>query len=213
MTEAIELKAYMRSVRGKAASRRMRREEQTIPGVVYGGKEASVALSLSHKDTMHTLEKEGVFSQVLQLDINGKKEPVVIKALQRHPFKKQILHIDLYRIKTDEALVINVPLHLEGADISPGLKSGGVLSQATTEVSIRCLPSHLPEHISVDISALNIGDSIHLKDLVLPKHVSLAHEIEDEEHNHSVCAIHAPKAESDATEASDETSESEDSGE
>jgi large subunit ribosomal protein L25 len=194
MSEAIELKANIRSVRGKAASRRMRREDQIIPGVVYGGKKEALALSLSHKDTMYALEKEGVFSQILHLDVNGSTESVVIKDLQRHPFKKKILHIDFLRINTDEKLVMNVPVIIEGTDLSPGIKSGGVLSQTTTEVAIQCLPSHLPESIAIDISTLEVGQTIHLSDLVLPKHVEFAHAIEDEEHNHSVCAIHVPKA-------------------
>lgn len=203
MSQAIELKADIRSVRGKAASRLMRREQNTIPAVVYGSGKDTVALSLSHKDIQHALTTEGVFSQVLQLVVDGSPEKVIIKALQRHPYKKQILHIDFMRVNSTDKLTISTPIHLVGQDICPGLKAGGILSQPTVSIEISCLPNHLPESLTLDISTMKVGQVIHLSDLELPAHVELAHPIEDDEHNHAVCSISDSKNEEASNAGSD----------
>lgn len=194
MSQTIELKANIRSVRGKAASRLMRREQDTIPGVIYGANKDTVALSLSHKDTQQALTKEGIFSQVLQLMVDGSPEKVIIKALQRHPYKKQILHIDFMRVDAAQILTMSAPLEITGQDKCPGLKAGGILSQPTLSVEVSCLPQNLPESITLDISNMKMGDVMHLSDIQLPKNVSLAHPIEDAEYNHAVCTISEPKS-------------------
>lgn len=210
MSQTIELKAETRHVRGKAASRLMRREQDTIPGVIYGGTgKDTIALSLSHKDTQHTLAKDGVFSQILQLTVDGSPEKVIIKALQRHPYKKRILHIDFMRISSTEKLTMSVPIILTGQEECSALKTGGVLSQPITSIEISCLPSHLPESLGIDISALNLGDVAHLSDIKLPEQVELAHPIEDEEHNHAVCSITEPKAQEEEEPTAEATEDGE----
>jgi large subunit ribosomal protein L25 len=195
MTISFEFNAQLRDCRGKAGSRRMRRLEDIIPAVIYGLKKEPVAISLTHKDIMHALEKEEFYSQIIMLNVAGKSEQVVLKDLQRHPFKPRIIHVDFLRISAKEKIVMHVPVHLLGVEQCVGLKAGGVLSHIQTEIEISCLPADLPTHIDIDIRALEIDSSIHLTEVKLPKGVVLAHAVADEEHDHAVVAVHAPRDE------------------
>lgn len=204
MSHSFEFNATTRSSRGKAESRRMRRLEDTIPAVIYGLKKDSVSITLAHKDILHALDHEEFYSQVLTIKVDGKAEKVVLKALQRHPFKPKVVHVDFMRISSKEKLVMNIPVHLVGEEECEGIKEGGVISHGQTEIEISCLPSDLPAHIDLDISSLKIGDVVHLNEIKLPKGVELAHTIEDEEHNHAVVAIQMPKEEEEESTAEEE---------
>lgn len=173
-TAIFELKATLRQDKGKGASRRLRRLNDEIPAILYGGEEKPVSLTFPHKDLMKALENESFYSHILTLEIEGKKEKVVLKALQRHPYKKHRLqHLDLQRVNAKKMLTMHVPLHFEGEALSPGMQAGGMLTRQMTDVEVQCLPANLPEYIAVDLSTLPLDSVVHLSDLKTPKGVEL----------------------------------------
>ncbi len=166
------LKASSREDLGKGASRRLRRLEELMPAIVYGSNKKPKNISIVHKDMQKALENEAFYSHILQLEIDGKNEKVILKDLQRHPYKKIIMHADFLRVSDKTAINVHVPIHFTNEDTSVGLKAGGLLSKHLVEIEIKCLPKALPEHIDVDLSTLEIGQVIHTSDLSLPKDVS-----------------------------------------
>ncbi len=210
MSNTFELNAESRGDIGKAANRRMRRLDGTTPAVVYGAGKEPASITLSQKDISLALENEAVYSHILTLKIDGKSEKVVLKALQRHPYKPVIMHADFLRVDAKAKLTMNVPLHFLNEEVAPGVKDGGVVSHLKTELEIRCLPGNLPEFIEVDIAELAMDSSLHLTDIKLPKGVELASEV-DSSHDHPVVSIHKPRAavEADADEEATDTEEAE----
>ncbi|PSJ17126.1 50S ribosomal protein L25/general stress protein Ctc [Nitrosomonas supralitoralis] len=167
----IEISADKRTLQGKGASRRLRGSGK-VPAIIYGGDQASQSIEMDHNDLFHKLRLEAFHASILTLSVAGKKEPVLLRDVQMHPFKKQVLHVDFQRIDKNKKIHMKVPLHFINAEISPGVKtSGGIVSHILTEVDISCLPSDLPEFISVDLAELTAGHTLHLSDLVLPKDV------------------------------------------
>lgn len=194
MAIKFELTAETRSDVGKGASRRLRRIANRVPAIVYGADQDAETISIVQDDLMHALENEAFYSHILTLNLDKKKEQVVLKDLHRHPWKKQLLHADFLRVKADEELYMTVPLHFTGEDAAPGIKLGGGLSSHNlTEIEIKCLPKDLPEYIEVDMSQLELNDSIHLSDLKLPAGVKLATAIQDEDSDSQVAVIHVPR--------------------
>lgn len=193
-----EFNADVRGVKGTSASRGMRRQE-VVPAVVYGAGLEPQKISLSHQAVWRALENEAFYSHILTLKIGDTSEQVILKDMHRHPFKSQIMHMDFMRIKANEELTMHVPLHLVGEEKAPGVKEGGVLSKLMNDLAIRCLPADLPEFIELDVSAMSIGDSLHLSDIKLPKGVSFVTEV-DAEHDHTVVSIHVSKVSSDSIE-------------
>ena len=193
MSVSFEFDAQARVATGKPAARRLRLEDK-VPAIVYGADKEPMPISLSHNKVIKALEHEAVYSHILTLKIDGQAEKVVLKALARHSTKPKILHMDFLRINMKEKLTMRVPLHFTGEDKAPGIKDMGILSKLITQLDIACLPDHLPEYIAVDISGLGIGDSIHVSQIVLPQHVSLAHAL-DEDHDQVVVSIHEARAE------------------
>jgi len=190
-----ELKAQKRNDQGSGASRRLRRAGR-VPAVVYGGSEAAEAIELDHNTILLNLRKEAFHASVLTLDIDGKKQPVLLRDSQMHPYKAIVLHIDFQRVDPKQKLHQKVPLHFVNADVAPGVKlSGGLVSHAMNEVDVTCLPANLPEFIEVDLKELKVGQSIHAKDLTLPKGVSLVTHGQD--NNPVVVSIVAKKGGSD----------------
>ena len=168
--------------------RRMRRTG-LLPGVVYGVGGDTISITLSSLEVSRHMEHEAFYSHVLSLEMQGKKEQVILRHVQRHPVRSDmILHIDLQRISKDAKIRMTVPLHFIGEDVAPGVKQqSGLVSHLMSEVEISCLPSKLPEFIEVDVSELHIGEPVHLSDLVLPEGlelVELSHE-----HDHAVVVI------------------------
>lgn len=165
--------AETRSDMGKGASRRLRREGK-MPGVIYGAHKDATAVSLDHNEMMKHLKHEAFYSHVLTIKLDGKTEQAVLKDLQRHPAKPVLLHADFQRVSASERLRMHVPLHFVGDDMAPAVKiGGGMIFHAMTEVEISCLPKDLPEYIEVDVSAMELGQSLHLSELKLPKGVEL----------------------------------------
>ena len=174
MSDIYELTAETRIQAGKANSRRLRRLENKVPAVVYGGDKNPEMIILDHNIFANALENEGFYSHILTLSIAGKKEKVVLKDLHRHPSRPKILHADFLRINPKTKLTMNVPLHFLNAETSPGVKNeAGVVSHLLSEVEIKCLPGDLPEYIEVDLGNLKLGDSIQLSELKLPKGVEI----------------------------------------
>jgi large subunit ribosomal protein L25 len=167
-----ELTAKKRNDQGSGASRRLRRAGR-VPAVVYGGNVAAEAIELDMNTILLNLRKEAFHASVLTLDIEGKKEQVLLRDSQMHPYKAIVLHVDFQRVDANKKLHQKVPLHFVNADIAPGVKlSGGLVSHALNELDVSCLPADLPEFIEVDLKELKVGQSIHLKELPLPKGVS-----------------------------------------
>lgn len=172
MKDTFELNAQVRTDMGKGASRRLRRQG-SIPGIVYGAHQEPTMISIDHNDLILQLEHEAFFSSLLDLDLDGTNQQVILKDLQRHPAKPYVLHIDLLRVSATEKLRTNVPLHFINEETCPGIKMGGVASHHIADVEVSCLPGDLPEYIEVDIAALELGDNILLSGLVMPEGVEL----------------------------------------
>jgi large subunit ribosomal protein L25 len=169
----IEISASKRTLQGKGASRRLR-SSGSVPGVIYGGENPAQAIELDHNNLYHKLKLEAFHASILSMDLDGQKEQVLLRDIQMHPFKLQVLHIDFQRINKNKKIHMKVPLHFINAEISPGVKlSGGIVSHVLTEVDVSCLPKDLPEFISVDLTDLAAGNTLHLSDLKLPEGVEI----------------------------------------
>ena len=174
MTVEFTLNAEVRSDLGKGASRRLRRNVSMVPAVIYGGDKAPQSISLLAKDLAKLLENEAAFSHVLAVNVAGATENVVIKALQRHPAKGFVLHADFQRVVAGQKLTAHVPLHFINEATAVGVKQqGGEISHTINEVEVSCLPKDLPEFIEVDMAAVEVGQTVHMSDLKLPKGVEL----------------------------------------
>ncbi len=189
------IEAQSREDAGKGASRRLRRAGQ-IPGVVYGAGKPAKSILLDHNKVLHHSEHESFYSSVLKLKIDGKDDgEVLLKGLQRHPFKPKLVHIDLHRIRSDVAIRVHVPLHFTGEDVAPGVKlAGGMVNHMMSDIHVSCLPRFLPESLTVDLSALGMGDSIYLSQIKLPEGVEIVALMGEEPNDLPVAAIHALKA-------------------
>jgi large subunit ribosomal protein L25 len=192
MAMTFELNAESRTDTGKGASRRLRRDGK-VPAIMYGGGKDPESLTLSHNEVIRNLEQEAFYSHILSIKVGGGETRAILRDMQRHPSKPVILHMDLQRVSESEKLKTNVPLHFIGEDAAPGIKAGGLVSHDLTEVAIECLPKHLPEFIEVDISALDIGDSIHLTGLTVPEGVTLTELARGEDRDHGVVSIHVKR--------------------
>jgi len=189
----ITLEAEPRTDLGKGASRRLRRLESKVPAVLYGGDKEPQSIHLMHKNVVKALETESIYSSVFDLKVNGKVERVILKALQRHPYKPLILHMDLQRVSAKDILVKMVPLHFANKDESIGVKEGGMVNHSMMQVEVRCEAQHLPSFIEIDLLDMNIGDVLHLSNLKLPKGVHLATDPTVGGHDHPVVSIHVPR--------------------
>lgn len=173
MSNVFGFVAASRAESGKSAARAIRRQG-SVPAVLYGGHADPVMLTLNHNDVIKHLEHEAVYSHVLDISIDGKTEQAVLKGLQRHPAKAQILHMDFQRVNMQEEIKVHVPLHFKGESVSVGLKAGGVLIPLAADVEVICLPGSLPEFIEIDIANLAVGGSVHLHDITPPAGVRFA---------------------------------------
>lgn len=167
------IKATGRNVEGKGASRRLRRAAQ-LPAIVYGGSAAPQAIQIEHEQIWLASHHEWFYSSILNLDVDGKVEQVLLRDMQRHPYKQLIMHLDFQRVDASQALRTKVQLRFLGQEKSPAGKTGGVIiMHELTEVEVSCLPKDLPEAIEVDLSALEIGQVVHLSALKLPAGVEI----------------------------------------
>ncbi len=188
----IAIKAESRKGQGTGASRRLRRADK-VPGIVYGGGKDATVIELDHNNLYHKLKLEAFHASILDMELEGKTEPVLLRDVQMHAWKQIVLHVDFQRVAADKKIHMKVPLHFINADIAPGVKvSSGIVSHIINELLISCLPKDLPEFIEVDLKDLAAGHSLHLSNLQLPAGVeSVAlHKGDDQ----SVATIIIPRA-------------------
>lgn len=214
-TKSLCLPAVSREESGKADVRRMRRNHDTMPAVIYGAKKKPQSIAIEHRHMLRALMDEAVYSQILELDVDGKKEKVVLKALQRHPYKQIIMHADFLRVSAKEKLHMHIPLHFINEENSPGSKQGGVFTHTLNEVEVSCLPAALPEFIEVDLANIELDGSVHLSELVMPEGVELVALAGETPHDSVVASVHMPKqqAEPEADADQEAGSGEEESGE
>jgi large subunit ribosomal protein L25 len=207
MLKAIfELTAEKRTTVGKGASRRLRVQEK-VPAIIYGADQEPMLITLEHRHLSKALENEAFYSHILTLHVDGKAEQTVLKDLQRHPFKRQIVHADFLRVSAKDKLHMQIPLHFQGEDDAPGLEKGGIITHHLIQLDIKCLPADLPEFIAVDVSKLDVGDAIHLSEIQLPKGVELAAGAVDHAHDQPIASMHLPRAMKEEEEISAESEE------
>ena len=164
--------AFARKEQGSGASRRLRISGQT-PGIIYGGVEAPVAITLDHNALYHALKKEVFHSSILDLDVDGKVEKVLLRDFQVHAYKQLVLHVDFQRVDINKPIHVKVPLHFINAEVSPAVKlSSAVISHVLVDLDVACLPADLPEFIEVDLSKVEAGQSVHVSQLTFPKGVT-----------------------------------------
>jgi large subunit ribosomal protein L25 len=192
MKESFVITAESRSAQGKGASRRLRHTGK-IPAILYGGKSAPQPITVDHNELSKHLKTEAFYSHILTVNLDGKPEQAVLKDLHRHPVRDEIMHMDLLRVLADQLLRMHVPLHFKGAEVAPGVKTGGgIIEHHLIQVEVECLPKDLPEFLEVDLSQLNVNEAVHLSQLPLPEHVTLV----QLKHGNdaSVAAVHLPRA-------------------
>ncbi|MCB1648860.1 MAG: 50S ribosomal protein L25/general stress protein Ctc [Pseudomonadales bacterium] len=202
MSDAFEIHATARTELGKGASRRLRRQADLVPAIVYGEDKAPVSISIPHKDLIKAIANEAFFSHIIKLVIDKKAEQVVIKALQRHPAKARVLHADFQRVSANHAITVAVPLHFINEEKCKGVKlGGGSIIKVITELQVSCLPKDLPEFIEVDMIDVGVGEAIHISGIKLPKGVSSVDLIHGHDADNAVVSVLAPRGgASDSTE-------------
>ncbi|MES3006919.1 MAG: 50S ribosomal protein L25/general stress protein Ctc [Pseudomonadota bacterium] len=194
MSNEFELNVTVRTDLGKGASRRLRRLADLVPAIIYGEGKAPVNINIPHKDILKALSNEAFFSHIITLNVEGKKEQGVIKALQRHPAKPRILHADFQRVSADHAISVAVPLHFINEDKCKGVKiGGGSIIKALNELQISCLPKDLPEFIEVDMTELGVGEAIHISEIKLPAGVTSVDLAHGHDADNAVVSVLAPR--------------------
>lgn len=207
MSDGINVQAVSRNEKGKGASRRLRRDN-LVPAILYGAEADPQPIALKHNEVVKHLENEGFYSQLLMLSVDG-GEPVrtLLRDVQRHPYRQQILHLDFQRVVAGAELHVSVPLHFINEDKCHGVKTeGGMISHNLTDVEVACRPRDIPEYLEVDMLELKIGDSVHLSDLKLPEGVRLVHFKEaHDDTDHAIASVIASRktVETDDTDEAD----------
>jgi large subunit ribosomal protein L25 len=196
--------AKVRSDLGMGASRRLRREQKLVPGILYGSSKAPTPITVEHDKLTHALENDAFYSNILTLKLDGKDEKVILRDLHRHPYKRLLLHVDFQRVSSTDVITMRVPLHFINQDICPGTKQGGIVNHQAMEIEVKCKAKDLPESIEIDLANLQLNDSIHLSGLKLPAGVEIVELSHGKEHDVTVVSVHLPrtsKADEEATAA------------
>ena len=199
MSDAINVRAESRNVFGKGASRRLRREN-LVPAILYGDSKDPQPIQLRHNEVIKHLENEGFYSQLLMVSVDGGESVrTILKDVQRHPYRQQILHMDFLRVTAGAELQVSVSLHFVGEDVAPGVKNeNGIITHNDNEVAIACRPRDIPAYIEVDMSNMAVGDTVHLSDLNMPENVRLVDLVEaGDDSDRVVAAILAPRVEAE----------------
>lgn len=186
--------ATSRTDQGKGASRRLRRLASQVPAIVYGGSKDPQTVSVPHKDLTKALEDETFYTQIIDLNIDGKIEPVLLKDLQRHPSRPLIMHADFLRVDAETKVTMKVPVHFLNEEKCHGVKNqGGMVQRNITELEVRCLPKDLPDFFEVDLLELEVGQIIHITDLTIPAGVEVTELTHGEGHDQPIVSIIAPR--------------------
>lgn len=184
------VQAQARDNKGSSAARRLRNTGR-VPCIIYGGNQEPAQVSVDHDELMHKLEQEAFYSHILTVDVDGKKEQALLRDVQRHPSRMRVLHVDFQRVSATDKIHVQVPLHFVGEEAAPGVKiGGGLVSHLMTSIDVRCLPRDLPEFIEVDLSALELNESVHLSDLKLPSGLEIVELSHGSDHDLPVASIH-----------------------
>jgi len=203
MSDNISLNVVPRSDSGKGASRRLR-HQGLVPAIIYGGKFDPVPISIDQNVFLHELDKETIYTQVVDLKMDGKTQEVILRDLQRHPYKNKVLHADFFRIDKNTPIKVVVPIHVANAEECVGVKlDGGLMTQIITEIEIIALPKDLPEYLEIDALELHLGEILHLTDIKMPEGVEIValtylediEDIEHDDHNVGVLSIIKPREE------------------
>ena len=194
MSEDFDLIAEIREDQGKGASRRLRREGK-VPAIIYGAGRPPRQLAFDHNRVIQQLEHESFYSSILNIKVGEKSQAAIVKDIQRHPSKLQVMHMDFQRIVADEKIRMNVPIHYINADVAVGVKiGGGSVSQLVNDVEVSCLPKDLPEYFEVDIADLELNQMLHLSDIKLPDGVEIPELAQGPEHDQAIVSIQIIKA-------------------
>jgi len=203
MATTHEIKASARNDEGKGASRRLR-HTGVVPAVVYGAGQAPQSIQIEHNTILLAAKHEWFFSSVLDLNVDGKVQKVLVRDWQKHPFKMLMLHMDFLRINENEVVRVAVPIHFLNQEKSPAAKTAGlVISHNLTEVTVSCLPGNLPEYLELDLASLTEGDIIHLSEIKLPANVEIPELALGKEHDVAVVTVASVREEVDETPAAE----------
>ncbi|WP_191600629.1 50S ribosomal protein L25/general stress protein Ctc [Marinomonas algicola] len=190
---SLTINANTRELHGKGASRRLRKE-YLVPGVIYGGSSEPQSISFAVNELNKAIENPAFFTSIIEVTVAGKPEKAIIKALQRHPARPEVLHIDLLRVEENTVITTRVPLSFVGAATSPGVKTqGGRLVVEAKLAEVRCLPANLPAELVVDCNNAQLGDIYHLSDAAIPEGVELIALLKGEDHNQPIGRIDKSK--------------------
>lgn len=202
MTDLFTLDAEVRTDLGKGASRRLRHANK-VPAILYGEGQDPISLTLEHKNVYRAQQEEAFYSHVLTINIDGKPVECLLKDMQRHPFKQIVMHLDFLRVDATHAVHVNVPVHFINEEAAE--KKGGKMAHHVNEIAITCLPADIPEFIEVDVADIEVGQTLHLSDVALPKGVTSDELAKGEDHDQAVATLNAPKGSSgDSEEAASE---------
>jgi len=193
MKDDFDLIADIREDQGKGASRRLRHQGK-VPAIIYGAGRPPRALVFDHNRVIQQLDNESFYSSVLNIKVGEKSQAAILKDVQRHPAKPLVMHMDFQRVVEDQEIKMLVPIHFNGEDVAPGVKTGGgKVSHLITEVEVVCLPRYLPEYLDIDVSELELDEMLKLSDIQLPEGVSIPALAQGEEADRSVVSIHIIK--------------------
>ena len=211
MSNEFELNATARNDLGKGASRRLRRLADQVPAIIYGGSQAPESISIPHKDIMKATSNEAFFAHIITLHVDGKKQQVVIKDLQRHPAKPRIMHADFQRVSAKQTIHVKIPVHLINEDKCKGVRlGGGSILKTMSELEIVCLPKDLPEYLEIDMANVNVGEAVHISQIAFPKGVSSVDLAHGHDSDHAVVTVQPPRGGSQDAEGETGDSDSED---
>ncbi len=194
MKEIFEINAIARSDTGKGANRHLRREG-LVPGIIYGGGKEPKMVSTAHNELRQRLENEAFYSHILKANLDGQSEKVVLKDLQRHPSKPFLLHFDLLRVSARDRIKMFIPFHFPGEDVAPGVEAGGVVNRNLPGTEVICQARDLPEYIEIDISNMELGDVIHLSQVIVPEGIEIPTLSLGEDYDVAVVSIQSAKIE------------------
>lgn len=200
-TDVFELNCTVRTDLGKGASRRLRHANK-VPAIIYGEGKEPVSLTLEHKNVFRAQQEEAFYSHVLTINVDGKPVECLLKDMQRHPYKQVVMHLDFLRINAKNAVQVNAPIHFLNEEEAE--KLGGTMAHHMNEIAITCLPADIPEYIEIDVANLEIGQTLHLSDITLPKGVTSDELAKGEDHDQAVATLNADKVVSEDDEAADE---------
>ena len=201
MKISFELAAELRNDEGKGASRRLRHAGR-VPAILYGGKRDPRSLSLNHEKLITLIEDEKFYSTIIGLKVGDEVQPAIVKDLQMHPARNQVLHLDLQRVLENEKIRIRLPIHFQGEAAAPGVKTqGGIISHRIADIEVQCLPKDLPEEIALDLSQMKLNETKYVSDIPLPAGVVATAVVQGKDQ--VVVSIHSPRAEEPETPAAE----------